>query len=210
VVIDSTGNLYGTTEVGGTGTCYPPNGYYDHYVMNCGTIYKLTRSMPTSWTESILYNFRRFRGRAKYPSGGVLFDKAGHVFGTSLAGGNGIGTVFELQHQQDGSWSQSELHLFYGKPDGAEAGQAGKGGILGRLAMDEQGDLFVVTSAGGASGGGTVLELQPRKNGWEPKIVHAFTSAQQGTKSGLVLGPQGHFYGTTLGGGLGTIYEIVP
>jgi uncharacterized repeat protein (TIGR03803 family) len=120
-----------------------------------------------------------------------------------------------LHQQKGGSWWQSQPHLFYG-PDGAEGGIAneGDGTALGRLATDEKGDLFAVTYAGtGASGGGTVLELQPRKDGWKPKVIQDFPGAAMGSKSGLISDLRGHFYGTTQrggSGGYGSIYEIEP
>lgn len=202
VVLDSAGDVYGMTEVGGIGVCHPPNIF--HFALNCGTVYKLTPRSGGSWTESITYNFDRGGGRAVYPSSSLLLDKAEDLFGTSNAGGNGIGTVFQLHQRRDGSWSQTEPHLFYGKPDGG-----GGGGLV----MNEQGDLLAVTPSGGTNGGGTVLQLQRRKDAWKSKILHAFPYTEGGFKSGLVLDSQGHLYGTTRSGGSngwGAIYEIVP
>lgn len=212
VVLDSAGNIYGMTEVGGTGVCRPPS--FDGFVLNCGTVYKLTPPKSRgSWAESILYNFGRGGGHAVYPSGSLLFDTAGHLLGTSRGGGNGYGVIFELHQRQNGSWSQTEPHLFYGK-DGVEGLPTSvEEVLLGRLVVDEDGDLFAATSEGGAGGSGTVLEIQRLKDGWRPRILHAFSqTGELGFNSGLVLDSRGHLYGTTQRGGKGngTIYEIVP
>jgi uncharacterized repeat protein (TIGR03803 family) len=219
VILDSAGNLYGMTEYGGTSLCRPFTdlAFTD---LDCGVVYKLTPPKSGgNWTESIVYNFARGGGHAVYPSGGLLFDR-GDLFGTSQAGGNGWGTVFELHPQQDGSWRQSDPHLFYGNPDGREAPMQVES-VLGRLVMDEKADLFGVNSWGGANGSGVVFELQRMKDGWRPRILHAFASSGDNfnIKTELVLGSQGHLYGATRAGGIetacngvgcGTVYEVTP
>lgn len=219
LILDSAGNLYGMTEYGGTGLCRP---FSDQAFtnLNCGVVYKLSQS-GGSWTESIVSNFARGGGHAVFPSGGLLFDKAGDLFGTSLAGGNGYGTIFELHPQQDGSWRESDPHLFYGL-DGREDDPNGGPTVLGRLVMDEKGDLFGVSLWGGANDNGVVFEFQHRKDVWRPKILFAFPNDSGGSfnlKAGLVLDSQGHLYGSTRSGGIdaacnsvgcGTIYEVTP
>ena len=80
---DSSGNLYGTTYVGGSGY---------------GVVFKLT---PTTggWTETILHSF--FPGYPNYdgirPYAGVIFDRSGNLYGATSSGGpSGTGTIFEL------------------------------------------------------------------------------------------------------------------
>ena len=221
VIFDSAGNLYGMTEYGGTGLCRP---FSDLAFtnLNCGVVYKLTPPKSGgSWTESIVYNFVRGSGHGVYPSGGLLFDKAGDLFGTSRAGGNGYGTIFELHSQQDGRWRESDPHLFYGKPDGREASMQVES-VLGSLVMDEKGDLFGVNSWGGVNYNGVVFELQRLNDGWRLRILYAFPNDSGdnfNVKTGLVRDSQGHLYGTTASGGTGaacnalgcgTVYEITP
>jgi hypothetical protein len=222
LILDSAGNLYGTTQFGGTGLCRPFSDF-GRGNLNCGVVYRLTPPKSGgSWTESIIYAFARGGGHGVYPSGGLLFDKAGDLFGTSLAGGNGYGTVFELRLHPDGSWRQSDPHLFYGNSDGREDDPNRGPIVLGRLVIDEKGDLFGVTVFGGANDNGTVFELLRQKDGWRPKILSSFPDSGDGTfnvKAGLVLDSQGQLYGTTRSGGsgigcgsggCGTIFEVTP
>jgi hypothetical protein len=90
LVIDSAGNLYGTTAAGGTSdecTVGIANG--------CGTAFELTPS-GTHWKETILHNFLS-KGDGGVP-GGVISDASGNLYGGALFGGryNNAGTIFEL------------------------------------------------------------------------------------------------------------------
>src|ERR1700678_1917467 len=101
---DSAGNLYGTTEAGGTGKC----GDY-----GCGTAFKLNKDGKQIW----LHSFDVADGEE--PSAGLLRDSAGNLFGTTDYGGkmncvSGCGTVFEL----DSSGMESVRYRFKAPPDG--------------------------------------------------------------------------------------------
>ena len=211
VVLDSSGNLYGVTEFGGSGMCY--NERND----GCGTAYELTPEQGGTWKETILYNFVRGIGRGKYPSGSPFLDPDGHLYGLTRVGGDGYGTVFDLHSSQKGGWQQDDVHLFYGDPDGQAP--------VGQLVANQQGDLFGVSSTGGMSGknflGGTVLKLERLKEGWRETVIYAFRNSGDGAapQAGLLLDAQGHLYGTTeLGGNgtncaygnCGTVYEVTP
>ena len=79
-MLDTAGNLYGTTEFGGDVTC------------DCGTVYKI----DSFGNENVLY---RFTGGAdgSYPISGLTLDAAGNLYGTtSGAGIYSLGTVFKL------------------------------------------------------------------------------------------------------------------
>jgi uncharacterized repeat protein (TIGR03803 family) len=86
VVLDSAGNVYGVTNLGGT--------------LAEGTAFELTRSSG-SWSESVLHNFGNGTD-GMFPEGNLIFDHAGNLYGTSILGGayfgsrdNG-GTVFQI------------------------------------------------------------------------------------------------------------------
>jgi uncharacterized repeat protein (TIGR03803 family) len=82
VVMDKTGTLYGTTEIGGSN----PNG---------GTVYALKRSGKT-WTESILHNFTA-GSDGQDPSANLLRDAQGNLFGMAQFGGtSNDGMVYEV------------------------------------------------------------------------------------------------------------------
>lgn len=204
VVLDSSGNIWGTTTSGGTGRCeYAPS------TPGCGIVYKLTPSSGGKWNETAVYEFARGGGRAVTPSTGFLLESAGHFFGTSLAGGDGMGSVFELTQVQKG-WEQNVLYRFIGYPDGEFP--------LGQLEMNSSGGLFGVTYEGGKNGYGIVFEVDSSKTNRErEKILHSFVGGADGAypAAGVVFDSQGHLYGTTSGGGgtacyqgCGTVYEI--
>jgi hypothetical protein len=79
LVIDSAGNLYGTTGYGGTGSCV-----LSGTKVGCGTVYEL--SPPTqqggTWTETVLYSFQS--GKDGYlPWGDLIFDAKGNLYGAT-------------------------------------------------------------------------------------------------------------------------------
>jgi uncharacterized repeat protein (TIGR03803 family) len=88
VVFDTAGNLYGTTDDGGVGSCRP-NG------TGCGTVFKLIPNSKGGWTGQVLHRFEA--NPASNPTGGVLFDAAGNLYATtSNTGFNNHGVVFEI------------------------------------------------------------------------------------------------------------------
>jgi len=210
LILDAEGNLWGLTNGGGIGPCLSG---YQNALSGCGTMYELSQGSGGNWTETVLYSFTRGGGFGVYPSGGPLFDKAGDVYGMSRAGGDGLGTVFKLHNWQKNGWQQSDLHLFYGKPnDGAAP--------IGRLVTYAEDDLFGVTTSGGANRAGTVFEMRPLQNRWRETVLHSFGASGDGAEpmAGLVIGPKSRLYGTTQYGGAGTgcqsgcgtVYEIIP
>jgi uncharacterized repeat protein (TIGR03803 family) len=199
------GNFYGVTEYGGTAPCYgtyPPGASAG----GCGTIYTLTHNSDGSWTESVLYNFIGGGGRGKHPAGGLLVDNPGHLIGTALTGGDGLGTVFELVDTKKRGWQENELHVFYGAPDGNSP--------IGRMIVDANGDLFGVTDKQGREiGNAIVFKLEHSENGWKEKIIHTFSNPYDIPSASLVSDSHGHLYGTTVAGGtenFGTVYEVTP
>jgi uncharacterized repeat protein (TIGR03803 family) len=83
LVFDASGNMYGTTEAGGT--------------HGNGVAFELMLQPGGGWRERVLHNF----GKSQTPDGanpyaGVILDPAGHLYGTTLNGGGGFGTVFEI------------------------------------------------------------------------------------------------------------------
>jgi uncharacterized repeat protein (TIGR03803 family) len=206
VVLDSQRNVWGMTEAGGRGKCeYVPK------VAGCGIVYELTPNSDGSWKEAVIYDFARGGGFAVNPSSGLILDGASHLLATTIAGGDGPGTVLELTQSQKG-WQQDVLYRFYGDPDGDTP--------VGRLGINSDGALFGVTFRGGKNAG-TVFELQrSQTNGWKERVLHSFVGGIDGAspQAGLVFDSQGHLYGTTgsggggtvCTGGCGTVYEITP
>ncbi|MGA9968293.1 MAG: choice-of-anchor tandem repeat GloVer-containing protein [Terriglobales bacterium] len=147
LVPDSSGSLYGTTSTGGKYTCYNAG---------CGTVFKLSRDPQGHWKETILHNFEQGKN-GEGVGAGLVFDKAGNLYGATADGGIGAcavgcGVVFKLSPRSDGTWQYSVLHRFTGK-DGANPAAA--------LILDKQGNLYGTTTQGGAGGAGVVFQITP-------------------------------------------------
>jgi len=199
LVFDAAGNLYGTTGSGGTvGGCL---------YGGCGTVFELKHNSDGSWAESILKNFSngKFGGDLDY---GLVFDKAGNLYGTSWVGGaNQGGIIFELSPSTDGTWTETILYGFTFGGGSAPPASWPKG----RIVFDGAGNIYGVLSVGGngCSGGcGAVYELSPTTGGkWNLTILHNFAGPPfdgADPLHGLVMDQAGNLYGTTSDGGSGT------
>jgi len=197
-VLDSAGNIYGTTGEGGSGNCEN---------FGCGTAFKMSKVGKLLWQHS----FSGTNGRA--PVAGLLRDAAGNLYGTTGYGGklnnhicpDGIrcGVVFEL----DKSGQETVLHKFTGPPDGYIP-QA-------LLVGDSAGNLYGTTYLGGASGGyGTVFKVDAK--GGET-ILHSFAGPPDGggdgayVYTGVIRDETGNLYGVTDAGGEyggGTVFKL--
>jgi uncharacterized repeat protein (TIGR03803 family) len=154
MIFDKSGNLYGTTLIGGTGT----NCLYLGEKVGCGTVFKL----DNSGTESMLYNFTGKSDGAE-PQAGLIQDAAGNLYGTAMYGGSpacngglGCGTVFRLSP----AGKLSVVHEFSGGSDGATPVGAlllGKSAVFGTASIG--GDDTCQTQEGGGPGCGTVFEI---------------------------------------------------
>jgi uncharacterized repeat protein (TIGR03803 family) len=198
LTFDSAGNGYGTTVSGGS------YGY--------GTVFELKRLSGGKVQEIVLYSFSG-EGDGKNPYGGVIFDGAGNLYGTTVSGGSGgicsgdgCGVVFELSNS-GGSWSESVLYNFTGGNDGSGPG----GGVV----FDKAGNLYGTTPDGGQFSEGVVYELSLQGNAWEQTVIHAFTGGNDGGVGslGLLLLAGGDFYGVSEAGGAhgaGTVFQLAP
>jgi uncharacterized repeat protein (TIGR03803 family) len=183
VVRDKAGNLYGTTSQGGSD--------------NIGVVFKV----DPSGTETVLHSFT---GGADgvIPTGGLLRDKAGNLYGTTSQGGSSNdGVLFKITPRG----KEIVLHTFTG------GAKDGKYPTYTSLLMDAQGTIYGVTEEGGTADGGIVYKLS--KSG-KLTVLHSFTG---GTTDGCnVLGTpfmdkNGNIYGTTSSCGtskLGTVWKL--
>jgi uncharacterized repeat protein (TIGR03803 family) len=230
VIIDPSGNLYGTTLIGG--------------VLGQGTVF----SLDSAGTLTTLYSFLGlFDGGYSYAP--LIIDPAGSLIGTTSVGGEGLyGTVFRL----DSSNTFTTLHSFdgndggnpyapvirdsvgnlYGTTIGPLNGAYGTiflldtsntlttlygftGGVDGAypkcaLVRDSLGNLFGTTSQGGSLGYGTVFKLDTANM---LTTLHDFTNGVDGGGPGgsLVMDSAGNLYGTTFSGGAGgagTVFKL--
>ncbi len=209
VILDSQGNLYGTTVNGGS---HGENKRHQGF----GTAFKLT----PSGTESIIYNFSG--GVDAFPQG-LAWDAEGNLFGTTIGIGQPRpkdtrsynGSVFKLKNGKQ-EWHEKVLFGF------TDANQTSGVTPAPGLVLDAQGNLYGTTERGGdlscdfGYGCGVVFEVTP--SGTET-VLHNFTLGSDGIfpSAALVRDAQGNLYGTTeLGGnlscnppdGCGTVFEV--
>jgi uncharacterized repeat protein (TIGR03803 family) len=195
LVMDSAGNLYGTSVQGGT--------------LGGGTVFQLSPS-SSGWTHTVLYNFTGGADGGE-PYKGVTLDAHGDLYGTAVTGGGGsceggCGVVYKLSNS-GGVWTQSVIHTFTGGNDGSGPGSP--------VAIDKHGNLYGTTPTGGANGFGVVYGLKPAANGnWKLIVIHAFTGGTDGlggSASRLLLDATGDLYGVnTVGGanGFGNVFRL--
>jgi len=198
LILDSAGNLYGSTESGGdlTGINCAPYG--------CGVVFKLSPT-STGWKETVLHAFTGGNDGAT-PFGSLVFDSAGNLYGTNTLGGQttgcSCGVVFKLS-PVTGGWKESVIHTFTG-PNGNNPQTS--------LIFDPAGNLYGTTAWGGekfgcdGEGCGTVFELSPTISGpWMPTKIHLFTDTNQANGfypiGGLIRDSAGNFYGEASSGG---------
>ena len=204
VTFDANGNLYGTTEYGGTSSV--------------GTVFELVPNSNGTWTESVVYSFTGGSDGA-YPEWcGVRVDATGALYGMSTDGGaQGMGVVYKLTPNPGGGWTYGLLHTFTGGTDGSYP-------LAGTLTFDKAGSLYGATSDGVDNYGncpnnndcGSIVKLTPRPDGsWKEQVIFRFTANTNGGQSRrpfgpLVFGSAGGLYGTTGGGGglYGTAFKL--
>jgi uncharacterized repeat protein (TIGR03803 family) len=236
LALDSSGSLYGTTQLGGAS--------------NFGTVFKI----DAAGAETVLHSFTG-GADGKIPYAPVIRDSSGNLYGTTTTGGAaGYGTVFKL----DTAGTLTLLYSFKGGADGGFPtgglvrdsagtfyGTTNDGGLpnacfLGRvgcgvvfkldtsgkqtvlytftggadggepqagLTIDATGNLYGTTEAGGTSDNGVVFKLD--KSGMET-VLHTFGNGGAAPFGGVILDGAGNLYGTTNNGGsgYGTVFQL--
>ena len=206
VVVDAAGNLYGTTETGGT--------------IGCGTVFQLSPS-GMGWTKNLLHSFMGGQYDGCRPLAGLTIDGAGNLYGATSNGGNGW-VAFLLTASNDG-WEYTILY--------DEIGNVYNGPI-DRLALDAAGNVYGSTPHGCANGRsgqkpescdlplvyqGHVFKLS--SGTWAYTLLHNFCGSDGLSPINLMLDGQGNLFGTASGGkgacdwgysGCGVVWEISP
>ena len=207
VTFGPNGTLYGTTSQGGNSVC--ANG--------CGTVFNLKPppnaicgNAPCPRAKTVLYRFMGTDGAG--PSGDLVFDQAGNVYGTTFIGGgmggnDGAGVVYKL------TTAGVETVLFDFPETGCTAGADPFGGVI----FDTTGNLYGTTRSTGAfgCGNGVVFQLSPSGPPWIENVLYTFQNGSDGglPQAGLITDKVGNLYGATSTGGQGgggTVFEMMP
>jgi uncharacterized repeat protein (TIGR03803 family) len=192
LIKDSSGNLYGTTQFGGTGSGNPFGGG--------GTVFEYS----ASGSYSILHNFAGPPSDGTQPSASLTLDGQGNLYGTAHSGGsNGEGNVFKLSPGSNGSWNETIVHNF----NVVNQGQNPYAGVV----LDPAGNLYGTTFVGGAYGYGCLYKITPAG---KLSVLHAFGAYPDGQMPfANLLFSRGKLYGVALYGGShsgGTVFEYTP
>ncbi|MBV9991004.1 MAG: hypothetical protein JOZ72_06885 [Alphaproteobacteria bacterium] len=201
VAIGPSGELYGTTKIGG--------------FASSGTVWRLN----TDGTLTTLHEFNPAGGDGFFPEAGLVMGKDGMLYGTTagqppqdggVPGPNVIyGTVYRVSPDGDAS-KYAVLHVFGATSDGQFP-------LRGRLLVDRKGVLTGTTNLGGKNSDGTVYRLSPPKKhqtAWTETVLHDFPTSGQfdavGPVSGVARALDGTLYGCAGGGthGNGAVYAL--
>ncbi|HEV2423580.1 MAG TPA: choice-of-anchor tandem repeat GloVer-containing protein [Terriglobia bacterium] len=182
LVQDKSGNLYGTTNLGGAN--------------NKGTVFKV---VPQTMKVTVLHSFTGSDGA--YPYSGLTLNSTGTtLYGVTYQGGsNSNGVVFSLPTK---GGPYSTLYKFTGSIDGANP--------LGTIALDPAGNLYGTTAYGG-SGYGVVFEVVPASGTESVLYAFLGGTDGANPSSGVARDSSGNLYGTTYSGGAsssGTVFKV--
>jgi len=199
LILDSNGNLYGTTSEGGNSS--------DCAYSSCGLVFSLTSSANGDWKEHVLHAFTGKDGGG--PLASLVFGGGGNLYGTTEWDSVYLGgTVFELAHDANGGWTEHVLHRFSRGTDG--------GNPVAGLILGTAGHLYGTTEFGGdpTCDCGVVFELAPTSHGrWTEYVLHDFAGGADGAVplAGVIFDAAGNLYGTASEGGVyrqGTVFKL--
>jgi uncharacterized repeat protein (TIGR03803 family) len=190
LVLDSHGNLYGSTKSGGSA--------------DNGTAFELIPGSGGGWNEAVLHSFAGASDGGQ-PLSGITLDSSGYLYGTTSAGGiSGGGVAFRMEGGNPGVYSV--LHSF---GEGTDCSQPS-----GSLASDASGNLYGTTWAGGANQLGCVFELvrNPVSGDWTEIVLYSFDGPDGANPyGGVIIDAAGNLYGTTYTGGadgVGAVFKL--
>jgi uncharacterized repeat protein (TIGR03803 family) len=215
VILDPSGNIYGTTTYGGasyaSGACA-----FTSSLKGCGTVFELTPNGSGGWIEHVLHSFSQNGVDGFEPSAPLVRDVAGNLYGTTNFGGDyNYGTVFELSPAAGGAWTETIIHSF--DNNGVDGTYPEYGGLI----FDAAGNLYGIAGGGGTGDQGIVYELSPSTGGaWTETVIYSFSdnSANNpgsiGSAGGaLIFDAEGNLYSARASGGTygyGMVYKLTP
>ena len=201
VIFGPDGTLYGTTYVGNN-------------VFNLKPPPHTPVSAFQSWTETVLHQFGS-QNDGSLPTGNLVFDQAGNLYGTTYTGGNrqlcgslGCGVVYQLT-PSNGNWTETLIYQFTGGADGYYP--------LSGVILDQSGNVYGTAQASFylGMGWGSIFQLTPSGPGWTENTLYDFQGGTDGKNvtAGLIFDSSGNLYGAAASGGAaggGTAVELTP
>jgi hypothetical protein len=212
LIFDAAGNLYGTAS------------------SNNGLVYELSPPAAEGgqWTENTIYAFQGPPADGAGPSGGLVLDSKGNLYGVTFAGGNtveeygfciytiyGCGIAYELSPAATpgGPWTETVIHRF--------VPEQGFINPVHGLVFDDKGNLYGSTTWQEANDREHYVDfvaykLTPPASGsgaWTPKLLTTLGGVDQGDASTLTIHNNGRLYGTISANGpygWGSVFELVP
>jgi uncharacterized repeat protein (TIGR03803 family) len=178
LISDGAGNFYGTTPAGGVGSG-----------TLAGNVYELSPDGNGGWSETVLYTFTGGTD-GDSPSGPVIFDGAGNLYGATVDGGpNGLGVVFELT-PMGGNWTETVLYSA-AKHDAGVNPQTG-------LIMDASGNFYGATLH-------SVFELSYSDGVWSARNIYS-VGVVDSIAGGLTIDVSGNIFGNSEW----KVFELTP
>jgi len=201
LAIDSSGNIFGTTEGGGA--------FGNGTEVQGGTVFELSLGAHGVSTEKVVHSFGS-GSDGNVPKGGVILDANGNAYGTTYAGGaEGQGTVFYISAS---TGIETIIHSFNPGASQGDAWHPATG-----VTLDSEGNLYGGSTGGydaaAFEGGGTVYKLSPQTGGtWKETLLLALGHDQftEAIYSNLLLDSTGHLYGTSLDNTGGRVFKTFP
>ncbi len=199
LVLDASGNLFGTTQTGGS--------------VGDGSVYEIARiGGGYAGVATTLASFTGPNGTSSNPEASLILDSSGNLFGTTFGGGNDRGTVFEIAKTATGyAATPTVLATLSGGNPYTPYGAYPEAPVV----MDAAGDQFGTAFYGGIGGGGTVFEVAKTGASYAatPILLATFGPGTGGfnPEAGLTIDGNGDLFGTTQAGGaggFGTVFEI--
>jgi uncharacterized repeat protein (TIGR03803 family) len=198
LTLTTKGTLYGVTSRGGT--------------WDSGTLFQLITTNGKTYTESVLYSFGDLADAAT-PSGSILLDSAGSLYGVTSSGGAfSAGAVYK--YVPASSTHVASYSILYSFGGSSTTGTSPNGNLV----FDAGGNIYGVTNTGGSANDyGVVYSLAPAKPTWTETVLYTF-SKQSGVNpvGGLSWNhTNNNLYGTTSSlntnvSGDGTVFKMVP
>src|ERR1035438_9161782 len=164
-----------------------------------------------NYKETVLHNFTGSPD-GEYPESTLAFGSAGALYGTTGAGGGGVGAIFEVAPPTTagGAWTETVLYGFGLSPPGQNA--VPNGTVL----IDKGGTLYATTQGSPFAGGnslGLVVSLVPpatQGGAWTEYELYAFGLVSGETPMAGLVSAGGSLYGTTAYATDGAVYELTP